>query len=288
MKIALSVYNIETLKNSVNYIDSAILNVPYLSQIYEDSFNLDEAIELCESNNIEIVISLNRIVMEDELDKFKSFIEQYKAYNFLVADLGLVKVLKDLNLINKTIFDSSTMICNSLDAINYYNLGFKAVSMSSEIPIVDVIHSYNTYKPKLFYQVFGRKQMFYSKRRLLSLYENHSGTSYERNDLYIKEEKRDQLMPIIENKNGFFVFRSYYISMLKEIKQLSFLEYAYIESLWLKNPQITEILKIYTSVLQEKLTYEDGINQIANLGINVEDGFAYSDSIHIKEKIINE
>ena len=121
--------------------------------------------------------------------------------------------------------------------------------------------------------------MFYSKRRLLNCYEDHRNISLPRNNLYIKEEKREELMPIVENDNGFFVYRSYFISLFKEMANLSFLKYACFESLTLSDDELYSVLKAYRE------NKEDLLN---NLDLNIQDGFAYSDTIHVKEKIINE
>ena len=100
------------------------------------------------------------------------------------------------------------------------------------------------------YQVFGLKQMFYSKRKLLTLYENHSGESFNRNSLTIKEEKREELMPIEETENGYVVFRSYNLSLLNEVRNLLFSKYFYFESLRLNDTTIERVLRIYKDYLE--------------------------------------
>lgn len=288
MKIALSIYNINTLKIAANLIDCAILMVPNYSLIHEQNFNLDEALELCKENDIEPIISIGRIYLEDELDGIRSFISKYSHYKFQVADLGVAQIMKEMGLGSNIIYDASTMVCNSLDLEIYSAFGFDAISMSNEIPIVDVIESYNKTNADIFYQVFGLKPMFYSKRRLLSLFENHSGEKFERNSLSIKEEKREELMPIEECENGYVVFRSYYLSLLDEIKNLTFLKYAFFESLRLKDAEIVGILNIFRSYLNNEISLEIATTEMEKLNLNTGFGFEYSDSIHVKEKIINE
>ena len=288
MKFLLSIYNLETLKRCGDVIDSALLMVPNYSMIYEEDFDIDEAIKICESSNIEAILSISRIFMENELEEIKSFILKYQNHNFLVSDLGVIQIFKELNLMNHVIYDSSTMVCNSLDLTVYSKLGLLATSMSNEIPISDVIKGYKDTNADIMYLVFGRKQMFYSKRRLISCYEDHRGISLARNDLYIKEEKRIEHMPIVENKNGFFVYRSYFISLLKEMQNLSFLKYAYFESLTLNIEVLTEILRIFKGFSIQNMPLEAAIEKLDLLGLDIQDGFSYSDTIHVKEKIINE
>ena len=288
MKITLSIYNIETLKNTAELIDSAVLMIPKYSLLYEDNFSLDDALDLCSNHKVEAIISLNRIYMEDELEDVKNFILKYKQYKFLVHDLGVIQIMKEMGLSSNIIYEASTMVCNSLDLSVYGSFGFDAVAMSNEIPLIDVIKSYNETEASIFYQVFGLKPMFYSKRRLLSLFEKHSGETFERNSLSIKEEKRKELMPIEETSNGYVVFRSYILSLLKEIKSLTFLKYAYFESLRLKDAEIAGILKIYSCYINGKIDITTAEEEISKFDLNFGYGFEYSDSIHAKEKIINE
>lgn len=286
MKIALSIYNLKTLKEAVKTVDFAVLMVPKYAQIYEDDFDIDEAIIYCKENNIEPILSITRIFMEDELDEIKSFVKKYKC-KFLVSDLGVAQIFKELGRTQDVIFDSPTMICNSLDLETYSTFGFDALSMSNEITINDLINSYKKTNAPIYYQIFGRKVMFYSKRKLLSCYEKHTNKKLDKTNLSIKEEKRTELMPVVENENGFYVFRSYYLSYLKQLQDLSFLKYGYIETLTLTAEQINRVLSVIFGILDGK-NPEDGINELESLGLLMSDGFANNDSIHVKEKIINE
>ena len=279
MKYLVSIYKLDTLLSCKEYIDSAILMTPNYSQVYENDFDLEKAINICLENNIEPVISINRIFMQNELNEIKSFIIKYQKYSFLVSDLGVIEIFKELNLVNHVIYDSSTMVCNSLDLSYYSSLGLSATSMSNEIPIQDVIKGYKDTNADIMYQVFGRKLMFYSKRRLVSCYEDYRNISIRRNNLYIKEEKREEHMPIIENNNGYFVYRSYFLSLFNQMKSLSFLKYAFFETLTLKDEEVLLVLKGYK---------ENNEDLIGKLGLDIKDGFAYLDTIHVKEKIINE
>lgn len=279
MKYIVSIYNISTLKKVKDLIDGAIISFPTLSQVYENDANVDLMIDYCEKNKITPILNISKLFLENDLKEAKNFIKKYQKYDYLATDLGILEIFKELNMLDKVIYDSSTMVCNSLDLRYYQNLGLSAVSMSNEIPVSDVIKAYKDTGADIMYQVFGRKLMFYSKRKLLNCYEDHRNISLPRNNLYIKEEKREELMPIVENDNGFFVYRSYFISLFKEMANLSFLKYAYFESLTLSDDELYSVLKAYRE------NKEDLLN---NLLLNIQDGFAYSDTIHVKEKIINE
>ena len=285
MKLVCPIYKNSELNSLVGYVDSVILMVPHYSYIY-DNLDLDSAIEFCKKNNIETILSITRVFMENELNEIADFIKKHKNFKFLISDLGVLETMMDLGLEKNIIYDPTTLVCNSMDLNIYASLGLNAVGMSSEIPINDIKLAYRVTKAPIFYHVFGRKLMYYSKRKLLSVYKEYRNVDFKNDNLSLVEEKRDYHIPIFENENGTYCFRHYHISLLNEINDLNFLEYAYLESLTLDNKTFVEILKIYKLVIQNKISIDEGEESINKLGLTIDDGFAYNDTVHIKEKII--
>lgn len=277
MNYAVAIYNINTLNKCADLIDTAVLMCPKYAYIYEDSFDIDNAIAYCKERSIDIVLAINRIFMESELDEIKSFVLKYKDYKFLVSDLGVVEIFKELSIQDRVIYDPDTLICNSSDLSVYNSYGFDALGMSNEILIDDVKVSFNRTNAPIFYQVFGRKLMFYSKRKLLSLYEEYKNIKFTKDNLSLVEEKRSYHIPIFENENGIYCFRHYFISLLKEMDSLSFLKYAFFETITLNDEEVFEVLSSYKNNDESRLTL---------LNLNIEDGFAYNDTVYVKEKIV--
>jgi len=283
MKIASSIYTIEQLKSRIKFIDTAVIMVPHFAYIYDD-IDIDEAIKICEENNIDIVLSITRVFMENEVETIKRFIQVYKNYKFLVSDNGLLEYFIESNLQGHLIYDPTTLICNSLDYSFYSSFGFDAVSMSNEIPIADVINCYNKFKAHIFYHVFGRKIMFYSRRKLVSCYKEEKDMSFENVDLSLREATRQFNIPIFENENGTYCFRQYAISLLENMNQLNFLDYAYFESITIDESVFLNVLNIYRKYINNEEKLENSKQNLNNLGVNIEDGFTYLDTTHIKGK----
>lgn len=282
MKIALSIYKNETLKNVASRFDAAILMSKY-AYVYNENFDIDETINDCKKLNKEVIISLTKVFVENELDDVKNYILKYKENKFLVSDLGIVFFMIENGLENNVIYHPDTLLCNSLDLANINEYNFAAFGLSNEITIDDLKSIYSKCKSKIFYQVFGRKIMFYSRRKLLELYKNHYKLDFKNENLTLVEEMRSYHIPFLENENGFFCFRPYFISTLKHIKELSFIEYAYFDSLDLTDKQVSDLLNLYNE------SYDENINEkLTLLGINIEDGFNYNDTAYVKEKMFNE
>lgn len=280
-KVTLSIYNIKTLELYSDLIDTAILMTPRYSQVYEQRFNFDKAIKLCEERNIEPIISINKVFMEDELDNVEKFIKKYKNYKFLISDLGIARILEENHILSNAIYAPDTLVCNSNDLAMLNAFGFNAISMSNEVPIKDIIKANQETNADMMYQVFGRKIMFYSKRRLLELYKEHTNISFKNKDISLVEEKRSYHIPVVENENGFKCFRPYNISLVDQLKQLRFLKYAYVESLGLSKENLIAVLLAVNININDEQNFE-----LDKEKLNIQEGFENVDSIYIKEKII--
>ena len=286
MRIVSSIYNLKQLNKFIGYIDSALLMTQY-SLIYEDDFDLDKAISLCLNNNVEPILAINKIMHPNDINEISIFIDKYKDKNilFYASDLGVANIAIKKGIINKFIFNPETMITNYLDLDIYQSYGFKALAMSLEIPINDVKDSYLKTNANMIYQIFGHRLMFYSKRKLISLYEKKNNDSYIKNEMYLREVTRNDYLPVIENKNGTFIYRSYLISLLDNLDKLEFLEYGYLESLYLDDAIYLKVLKIYHSYLNNEISKDKAINLLNELKLNIEDGFTYKDSVYQKEEL---
>ena len=82
---------------------------------------------------------------------------------------------------------------------------------------------------------------------------------------------------IFENDNGIYCYRHYFISLLKEMNDLSFLKYAFFETITLNDDEVYDVLSAYKA---------NGEDRLAKLNLNIEDGFAYNDTVYVKEKIV--
>ena len=65
MKLISGIYNDQQLNKYLDYIDGAILMVPHFSLVYGD-LDLDKAIDKLQKRDKTIIISLNKIFLENE------------------------------------------------------------------------------------------------------------------------------------------------------------------------------------------------------------------------------
>ena len=277
-----SIYNMKELNKLNGLIDGALLNYKDYSLIYDD-LDLDLAYSFCLNNNIIPIISLNKMFYPFEIDNVKDIYLKYNNALFLITDIGLYNIGKKLNIENKLIYNPETMLTNYYDLKIYKDLGFNALAMSLEIPISDVIESKNKTNADIFYLVFGKRMMFYSRRKLLSLYKEKANLDFKNNKMYLKEEKREDYFPIIENENGTKIFRSYIINYLDKLDEMNF-KYYLLDSFDINFNIYKKVVIIYNDYLKKIISKEDALNKINKLNLNILDGFKYQDSIYQKEE----
>lgn len=285
MRLITSIYQNEQLKNLAPYLDYALLESKEASLNYKD-LDLNWAIKYCKDNGIKIILSMDKIYQPSTILFADEFLEKYKDIidYFYVTDLGVCNLAIKKNIENKIIFDPKTMITNSLDFLVYASYNFHALGISSEIKVSDVIKIQNKTNKNSFYQVFGERLMFYSKRHLISLYSLKNNGNYPKEDVLFKEATRNDYFPGVENINGTLMYRSYLISMLKELKNLENITYGFLESYTVSDTIMQEVLKIYKAALDGK-ELDSLLKEMDKLNLHIEDGFTYKDSVYQKEEL---
>ena len=277
-----AIYNMKELNKLNGLIDGAVLNTKDYSLIYDD-LNLDLAYSFCLNNKILPIISLNKMFYPNELDNIKEIYLKYDKALFLITDLGLYHIAKSLNLENKLIYNPETMLTNYLDLKLYSSLGFNALAMSLEIPFKDVAYAKEEANANLFYMVFGKRMMLYSRRKLLSLYKEKANINLPNETMYLKEVNREDYFPIIENENGTKIFRSYIVSYL-DLLDKDYFKYNYLDSFDINFDTFKKVVTIYKNYLDKKIDKEEAIKNLNELNLNIEDGFKYKDSVYQKEE----
>ncbi len=220
-----------------------------------------------------------------DLKNVEELINKYKNNDvlFYIADLGVLNILKKYDLLDKVIYNPETMITNYLD-LKLYSDMVLACGVSNEITLDDLKNMYDKTSSNIFYQGFGLRLMFYSRRKLISLYGNKNNTTYPKENVYLREITRTDYMPIIENEENTLIYRPYYISLLDKLNEIKFVKFLYIESFNIDMDLFKDINRIYFEAIKnDKLLYV--LPEFNSLKLNIEDGFIYKDSVYQKEEL---
>lgn len=283
-----SIYKEEEL-NNIDYLDGAIIMAPKFAINY-DNINLDEAINLLLSKNKMAIIGIDQIFTEDRINDALSFLSMYKDNKdiyFYVSDLGLINFAIDNNIESRFIYDPKTMITNYMDAEIYHNLGIKALGISNEITYLDAKLISRKINKDSFYFIFGKRIMFNSKRRILSIYKKAKNIDNDLNKLYLSEENKDNSYPIVENEYNLSMYRDYILSYHTDLENLDEFKYLYLDSFDIEPNIFQKVIKAYFEYENQKINRDEFIKLIDDLNLFIKDGFKYQDTIYQKEEIEN-
>lgn len=272
--------NLNEAKNLSPYSDFFLVGVLNYTGVHNHPFFIPELWEL-KKIKANIILRLDNMVFEKDILGLEELINECKDdFYYYVSDLGLVELLAENNLIHKTIYDPKTMITNHLDAKYYYDLGLAGVGISNEITLNDAKVSADL---NSFYQVFGYRLMYVSKRKAVKLYLERKNVPYSNQNLKIVEVSRNEAYPIFEDNNGDYIYRDYVINLMKEFKETSF-KYNLLESLLIPETKYLEVCQLYYRLAHNEITTEEALTIFNQLELVAKDGFSYQDSVYQKEE----
>lgn len=285
MKYLTTIYNIENINALSKFASGFVVGNNLFSARLTKSFSKDQINEIgkvVNHLNKELYINLNQMMSDELINQLPSFINQLDLNNitgFIVADIGVVEVLKSLNIAN-IIYHPETLLTNNFDFNFLSNFNVSGAFVAKEITLEDIIDIGKNKVYKMFYNGHGYLNMFYSKRKLLNHYQTfleESHTLEDRQDLKLIEERRpSNPYPVLQDDAGTHVFRSKIFSCYKEVEKLEkYIDYFYIDTIFESDEYALDILKMYFSKdfsLVE--VYEEKYNQLWD------DGFLYKKTLY--------
>lgn len=270
---------------SLERIDEYNADLLIVPTVYSTVANLTVTLDqLIIFKNKKIALKIDKIFFENELIDLEKFIIESLNYNieyYIFTDLAVYSILKKLNISNKAVYFSKTITCSSYDIKTYNELGIKCLA-STEISF-DEIKIISNLENNFIY-CYGFNNIFYSKRKLLSLYKEYSSLEYEpKNIKYtILEETRKEHYPIYENDNGTFIFNCYKYRLFTEIESLNKNNFFYIDSTFVNEDDLIKIVNIYNNGFKKGFN-EEGYKLLEEIDSNLGTGFLYLISSILKE-----
>ena len=198
-----------------------------------DSEGLKAAVEKCHSRNVKVYLTCNTLPRNNEIPYFEEFIKY--AYHIgidaaIVADLGLMSLIKKYTPDMEIHMSTQTGIVNYVTANELYNMGAKRVVLARELSLEEVSQIRAMTPPDLEIEVFvhGAMCVSFSGRCLLSSYlvnrDANRGQCAQpcRWGYHLMEEKRDgQFFPVFEDEKGTYILNSKDMCMIDHIDKLA-------------------------------------------------------------------
>lgn len=228
-------------------------------------FSINKINEYLNNLNNDIYLNITKMFEDEEIKRLNRYIKKInleKVKGIIIGDIGLYYLFKKLGYENKLIYYPDTLLTNYIDFSLYKELNFDGAFVSKEITLKDIKTIYKK-KPNdynLYFLGHGNYSMFYSKRKLLTNFNQNFNTNFKLKNnkkLTVKEPSRDELYPILEDISGTYLFRTNvtnsfkYLNTIKKVVDL-FL----IDTIFKSDQYGLDILKLYTKKRHTKKDIE--------------------------------
>lgn len=267
-----------------------IFSVPYFSTRVDHYFTIEQLPEIkkvCHEHGIKMYVSVLRIFTDEETEIIYNhlvYLKQLDVDGIYFSDLGTLYLAQQLNMEHKMIFNPDTLLTNSEDVNLYLEQGCQMVTLAKEITLDEICDIAQKVKGEMEVIVHGRLNMFYSKRELLSNYQEfrEDGTNLKDNyNLYLIEENRQDKFPIIEDALGTHIFTGFTLASFNEVEKIvdSGVRNIRIEGIFQTTEATCNTIRDYVDVLEHKKDPQQLYNQYLEKDDSISTGFLHQKTI---------
>ncbi|MBQ8349196.1 MAG: U32 family peptidase [Ruminococcus sp.] len=191
------------------------------------------AVNAAHAKGIKVYLTCNTLPRNDEIPYFEKFVKEAveaKVDALIVADIGLLMLIKRYAPDMEIHISTQTGIVNYVTARELYDLGAKRVVLARELSLDEIAEIRAKTSPKLDIETFvhGAMCVSFSGRCLLSQYlVNRDANRGEcaqpcRWGYHLVEEKRPgEFFPVFEDEKGTYILNSKDMCMIEHIDKLA-------------------------------------------------------------------
>lgn len=259
-------------------------------------FSITEIKELVQKFNKEVIVNVNKLFHNHEMMDVENYLNQLVSVGvktIIVADLGIVEMVKRLNINLDIIYSTETTITNKYFSEFASDLNLLGIELAKEITLNEIKEICDYKKCQVGISIHGQIYMYQSIRRLLTNYQEEVNIKLDDNKEYrLYDNERDVYYPIIENEQGTHILSSNDLCMIHKLDDLIDvdLDYVKLDSYLYKASDFNKILELYINAYNElindkqsyidnKKSYLNQVNEIAPYK-SYSTGFFYKKTIY--------
>lgn len=195
--------------------------------------SLKSAVELAHSRGVKVYLTCNTLPRNNEIPFFEEFMKEAvdcKVDAAIVADLGLLSLVKKFAPDMEIHMSTQTGIVNYVTANELYNMGVKRVVVARELSLEEIAEIRAKTPADLDIEAFvhGAMCVSFSGRCLLSQYlvsrDANRGECAQpcRWGYHLMEEKRtDEFYPIFEDEKGTYILNAKDLCMIDHLDKIA-------------------------------------------------------------------
>lgn len=276
MELLVTLRNTKNVEKIKSVCDGFIVGSLFTSGYRYTIEDLRRINQYCKSNKLKIYVVIDNFISEEDkiqLINYLDFLRNLNVDGIYFHDLGVFDVAASFNMTDKLIYDGQTIICNSLDVAFYKSQGVNGVVLSRELTLSEVEEILRNNPDFCDVMIFGHQRLSYSKRKYLTNYFTEVNKTYDffnKESLYLVEEKRDYKMPIVEDRSGTKIYSDYVFQMYEQIPNLrSYIKRGIVDTLFIDDDRIPSVLRDY-----KRITSENAKFLLDGLVLNYEDNYS--------------
>ena len=261
---------LENIDGIIVGLDKLCINMPY-------NFSLDEINELitiCNENDKEIFISLNKNMFNKDLDYLKEILLTLDSKNItgiFYYDIAIVNMKEELNLKVDLVWNQEHLTTNYLTSNFWNEHGAAYTALSSEITLDEV-------KAKLKFTAFGYLPKIVSRRHLVKNYLDTFNLKDNSKINYITKE--DKVYQIIDTIDGTIAYSDKVLNAISEVSSLD-IDYIILNSFSIPNDIFKDVTHMFKNVNSaNKEEYKEKIDSMLDTYL----GFLYKETIYKVKK----
>jgi collagenase-like PrtC family protease len=262
VRILLQVHSLDQIQTYQDPLVDFVIREPLFSYKQPYLHSKESFLELLKSDLLtshRLYIEINGFIEETELDNLETWMKTLLTYpiqGFYFADLAVLMILKSLGYQGETIYAPETILTNSLEIKTLLELVDRLV-LSKELTLEESLNLASHFPQKIEMFGAGHLQMSVSRRPLLSSYLQEIGGSQKvlnETNYRIRELKRSEKMPILEEAKTFCVFTQDILNPLEELPTLnqSGLYGLHLDDLFMDKDEAQSFFKLIIAQVKEK------------------------------------
>lgn len=163
-------------------------------------FDIEEINKLAKSHQVYVMINM---FMHKKLSEFKKIYDKFdKNIIFIVEDIGFTDIIDSKKLV---LFENH--IISNYAAINYLNsIGYSKLVINNDLTISEIEEIISKTKGELYYFSINRNNIMYSKRKLVSNFNEYFNIKSNNNTYKLIESVSKEELTIKEENNESILF----------------------------------------------------------------------------------
>jgi putative protease len=256
--------SIEQINEIMDSIDGVIVGLDKLCINMPVNFNkkqIFEIIDICNQNNKEIFISLNKNMFNSDLAYLKEILlelDKEEINGIMHYDIAIVNIKEELSLKTALVWNQEHLTTNYLTSNYWYDFGAKYTYLSSEITIDEINEIKEKASAKLMVTLFGYLPMFVSRRHLVK---NYLDTFDLKDDSKINIlEKEGNKYQIIDSEDGTVAYSSHILNGITEVLNTK-VDYMVLNSFSIEDEKFKEVVYMFKTVSTDNVNDYKGENR---------------------------